>query len=112
MPRQKTDNDWTEYETPWVEETDEAFKYRVESRTDPLNFHTVDLSQRGGHGACTCTFFRIVANPNWRRHGKRIPYAPKRHGVSECIHIRAAWEHFHENVTVPVMKKFEKGIPL
>jgi hypothetical protein len=109
MPREKTNDSWTEYQTPWVEETDTPFVYRVESRSEFLT-HTVDLTQRGGHGACTCQFFTIRANSNFRRHGKFIPYAPKRQGVSECAHIAAARAHYHVNVTIPMLAKFRNGI--
>ena len=112
MPREKTNDQWTEYRVPWVEETDTPFVYRVESRSDAeFGFHTVDLTQRGGHGACTCVYFQIRANPNFRRHGKHIPYAPKREGCSECAHIRAALDHHHIHVTIPMLAKFKNGIP-
>ncbi len=112
MPREKTNDAWTEYQSPWVEETDVPFVYRVESRSDPeFGFHTVDLTQRGGHGCCTCRHFQIVANPSYRRHGKHIPYAPKRQGVSECAHIRAALDHYHQHCTIPMLATFRNGIP-
>jgi hypothetical protein len=108
----KTNDAWTEYETPWVtEDTGVPFRYFVESLSEPGMTHTVDLTQRGGHGACTCTHFRLVANPNFRRHQQWIPYAPKRQGVSECKHIRAAWDYYHLNVTVPLMNRLKNGIP-
>jgi hypothetical protein len=110
-PRTKPNDQWTEYEAAWVEEVEgEPFRYRVESHSEPLFFHTVDLTQRGGHGACTCKHFQVVANPNFRRHGKHIPYAPKREGVSECRHIRAALDHFHLHVTIPMLASFKNGI--
>lgn len=108
---EKTNDAWTDYETPAVSETDVPFVYRVESRSEPGMHHTVDLTQRGGHGACTCQFFQIRANSNFRRHGKHIPYAPKRHGVSECAHIRAALDHYHQHVTIPLLASFRHGIP-
>jgi hypothetical protein len=112
MPREKTNDAWTEYDAPWVEETDIPFTYRVESRSDKdFAFHTVDLTQRGGHGACTCRFFTIRAASNFRRHFRHIPYAPKREGVSECVHIRAALDHYHQHVTIPMLANFRHGIP-
>lgn len=111
MPKEKTNDRWTEYESPWVEETDTPFVYRVASRSESL-FHTVDLTQRGGNGACTCQFFRIRAASNFRRHQSFIPYAPKREGVSECVHIRAALDHYHVHVTIPMLAAFRNGIPL
>lgn len=107
--RSKPNDAWTDYRVPYVSETDEPFVYRVESRSEFLE-HTVDLTQRGGHGACTCTFFRIRAAANFRRHQKFIPYAPKREGVSECAHIAAAREHYHQHVTIPMLAKFRNGI--
>ena len=106
----KANDAYTEYNVPGVAETDEPFVYVVESRSEFLT-HRVDLTQRGGHGACTCTHFRMVANPNYKRHGKFIPYAPKRHGVSECAHIRATLEYYHQNVTIPMLAAFKNGIP-
>lgn len=112
MPREKTNDAWTEYQTPWVEETDVPFVYHVESRSNPeVGFHTVDLTQRGGQGCCTCRHFQIVANPNFRRHGRWIPYAPQRHGVSECAHICAAREFHHVHCTIPMLASFRNGIP-
>lgn len=111
MPRERTNDAWTEYNPPAVEESDVPFVYLVESRSEPGLHHTVDLTQRGGHAACTCRFFQVVANPNFRRHGKWIPYAPKRQGVSECAHIRAAADHFHKYVSIPMLDAFRNGIP-
>ena len=107
----KVNEKWSAYDPPWVEDVPgEPFRYRVESKTEPGLFHTVDLTQRGGHGVCTCTHFQIVAAPNFRRHGNWIPYAPGRHGVSECKHIRAAFDHFHLYVTVPMLGGMRDGI--
>jgi hypothetical protein len=111
MKAERTNDKWTEYEAPWVSEVEgEPFTYRVQSRSESGMAHTVDLTQRGGHGACTCTFFQIRANSNFRRHGQHIPYAPKREGVSECIHIRSALDFFHVNVTIPMLASFKNGI--
>lgn len=110
MKTSKPNDAWTDYVVPSVSETSVPFTYSVESRSS-FESHTVDLTQRGGHGACTCTHFRIVANPNFRRHGRHIPYAKGRAGVSECAHIRAALEHYHLNVTIPLLAKFQAGIP-
>lgn len=113
MPTKERANDaWTDYQTPWVEETDVPFTYRVESRSsDNFGHYTVDLTQRDGMGYCSCYHFQFVANPNFRRHGKFIPYAPKREGVSECAHISAAREYYHQHVTIPMLAKFKNGIP-
>ena len=108
---EKTNDARTGYEPPAVEETDVPIVNRVSSRTEPGMHHTVDLTQRGGHGCCTCTFFRIRANPDFRRHGQWIPYAPKRVGTSECAHIRAAADHYHLHVTIPMLARFRNGIP-
>lgn len=112
MARERTNDQWTKYESPFVEEDGTApFRYRVESRTKPLTWHLVDLTTRGGHGACDCIDFQMVANPNYRRHGKWIPYGPSREGRSECVHLRAAFDHYHLNVTVPMLARFKNGIP-
>ena len=109
--RRKTNDAWTEYDPPWVEEIPgEPFAYAVQSHSDPSSWHRVDLTQRGGHGACTCEHFQLVACPNWRRHQQWIPYAPGRQGVSECRHIRAAWDYWHIQTAVPMMAGFENGI--
>lgn len=111
MARVKVNDDWTEYETPWVEEVPgEAFRFRVESISEPGLWHLVDLTERGGHGMCDCKFFQAVANPNFRRHGRWIPYAPQRHGVSECKHLAAARDHYHLYVTIPMLARFKAGI--
>ena len=110
--RSKPNDKWTSYNPPWVEEVeDEPFRYRVESQGEPGKWHLVDLTERGGHGMCDCKHFQTVANPNFRRHGERIPYMPKRQGVSECKHIAAAFDHFHLYVTVPMLARFKNGIP-
>lgn len=111
MKAERTNDQWTEYETPWVSETDVPFTYRVESRSEPGIAHTVDLTQRGGHGCCSCRFFVVRAAANFRRHRLHIPYAPKREGVSECVHIRAALDYYHVHVTIPLLAKFKNGIP-
>jgi hypothetical protein len=112
MIPERINDKWTEYEAPWVSEVEgEPFTYRVESRSEPGLAHTVDLTQRGGHGACTCAFFQIRAAANFRRHQQHIPYAPKREGVSECAHIRAALDFFHVNTTIPMLASFKNGIP-
>jgi hypothetical protein len=112
MPRDRVNDIFTEYSPPWVEEVPgEPFRYRVESQSEPLKWHLVDLTERGGHGMCDCKHFQTVAGPNFRRHGKWIPYAPKRNGVSECKHLRAAWDHYHLYVAIPMMKSFKAGIP-
>lgn len=111
MPRAKVNDAFTEYDPPWVEEDPGVpFRYRVESKTEPGVWHLVDLTDRGGHGACSCKHFQTVANPNFKRHGQWIPYAPKREGVSECKHIAAAFHHYHLYVTVPMMASFRSGI--
>ena len=109
--RTKVNDRWTTYDPPWVEEDHGApLRYRVESRSG-AHWHLVDLTARGGHGRCSCVFFQMVADPNFRRHGNWIPYAPGREGVSECKHIRAAFDHHHLYVTVPMLARFKNGIP-
>lgn len=107
----KPNDAWTEYDPPAVEETAVPFTYTVSSRSCPSMSHTVDLTQRGGHGACTCEFFRFRAAANFRRHQSYIPYAPNRQGVSECVHIRAALDHMHIHVTIPMLHSLRNGIP-
>jgi hypothetical protein len=109
--RAKVNDKWTEYDPPWVEPDGTVpFRYRVESKSQEL-WHYVDLTARNGHGRCSCMFFQTVAAPNFKRHGGWIPYAPKRQGVSECKHIRAAFDHFHLYVAVPMLAKMRDGIP-
>lgn len=108
--REKPGDIFSEWDVPWIEEVPgEPFRYRVESKTDPSKWHLVDLTERGGHGMCDCEHFTFTANPNFRRHLKFIPYAPGRHGVSECRHIRAAFEHYHQHVTQPMLSRFKNG---
>ncbi|GAA5117096.1 hypothetical protein JIN84_17930 [Luteolibacter yonseiensis] len=110
--RAKVNDRWTEYDPPWVEPDGSApFRYRVESKSMPDLWYLVDLTARNGHGRCSCIHFQTVADPNYRRHGSWIPYAPKRQGVSECKHLRAAWDYHHLHVTVPMMDRFKNGIP-
>jgi len=111
MRRTKANDQWTEWECPWVEEIPgEPFRYWVSSVSEPTKNHLVDLTERGGHGMCGCLFFQTIANPNFRRHGRYIPYAPKRQGVSECKHIAAALAHHHQYVTIPMLARFKAGI--
>lgn len=107
---EKPNDPWTDNESPSVVETDEPFVYHVSSKSNPSMPYVVDLSQRGGNGACGCVYFMMVANPAFRRHGKWIPYAPGRQGASECKHIRAAFDHYHQHVTIPMLAKFRNGI--
>jgi hypothetical protein len=108
--REKTNDRWVTYETPWVEELpNEPFRYRVESRRG--HSHIVDLTERDGHGVCTCEYFQFVARPNHKRHGEWIPFAPGRHGTTECRHIRAALDYFHKHVTMPMLSRLKAGIP-
>lgn len=110
--KERANDKWTEYEAPWVSEVEGTpFTYRVQSRSEPGMAHTVDLTQRGGHGCCSCTFFTMVANPNFKRHRNFIPYNKGRHGVSECPHICAAREYCHVHTIIPMLAKLSNGIP-
>lgn len=112
-PAERTNDRWTDYETPLVEEDgDIPFRYRVQSFTEPHAWHVVDLTWRDGRGHCSCKNFECVAQPNFRRLGFSIPYAKGRHGCTECKHIRAAFDYMHEHVTIPMLAKFRNGIPL
>jgi len=112
MAKQRVNAPWTTYPSSWVEEIPgEPFRYYVQSESRPEIFHMVDLTENDGNGCCTCENFQMVAYPNWKRHGKWIPYAPGRQGCSECRHIRAALDHFHETVTRPMLAGFKAGIP-
>lgn len=107
----RTNDAWTDYIPPLVLEVeDEPFRYWVESQSEKDKVHLVDLTERGGRGMCDCLHFQTVANPNFRRHGMHIPYAPKRQGVTECKHIAAAFAHYHEFVTVPMLARFKAGV--
>ena len=106
----KANDRWTTYDPPMVrEDGDVPFRYIVESRSDDGE-HVVDLTSRGGLGACSCRDFEIRANPNFRRTGEFIPYAPKREGRSDCVHLEAVKAHFYQFVTVPLLARFRNGI--
>ena len=112
MIRQQPTDLWTEGSSPWVEPDGTVpFRYRVESFSKPESHHIVDLTAREGHGECSCIHFATVARPNFERTGKWIPWAKGRQGVSECIHLRSAWDYFHMNTAVPMMAAFSNGIP-
>lgn len=108
----KPNDQWTEEPVPYVEEDGNApFRYRIESESRPFEWNLVDLTDRNGLGSCSCIDFETRANPNYKRHGKHIPYAPKREGRTDCRHLAAAKEHFYQNVTVPMLAKMHAGIP-
>ncbi|MEY3895580.1 MAG: hypothetical protein RLZZ214_1099, partial [Verrucomicrobiota bacterium] len=87
-PPSKPNDAWTEEPVPHVEEDGNApFRYRIESESRPFEWNLVDLTDRGGLGSCSCEDFQIRAHPNFRRHGKHIPYAPQRQGRSDCRHL-------------------------
>lgn len=109
--KKRVNDKWTSYDPPWVEpDGNIPFRYRVES-SNPDIWHVVDLTARNGQGRCSCVHFQMVADPNYRRHKSWIPYALGRHGVSECKHIRAAFDHFHLYTAVPMLARFRDGIP-
>lgn len=109
--RAKVNDKWTEYSPPWVEpDPGVPFRYRVESKSNLELWYVVDLTARNGHGRCSCVNFQMVAEPNFRRHGSWIPFAPGRAGCSECRHLRAARDYHHLYFTVPLMAKFRDGI--
>jgi hypothetical protein len=111
-PPAKFNDAWTEEPVPYVEEDHGIpFRYKVESDSRPLEWNLVDLTDRGGLGSCSCEDFKIRANPNFTRHGKHIPYAPKRQGRTDCRHLAAAKEYFYQTVTVPMLAKMRDGIP-
>lgn len=84
------------------------YHYIVQSSTRDMQ-HTVDLTQRGGHGTCTCEHFRYTASRSFQQHGMYVPYAAGERQCSECKHIRAALEHFHLHVTMPLLESFGDG---
>ncbi len=87
------------------------FRYWVLSERDPADKYLVDLTARGGFGACQCIHFETVCSPNFRETGVRVPYQRGNTTVAtECKHIARALQHFHLHVTVPMLSKFEKGI--
>lgn len=111
MPSFRPNDASNEWETPLVaEDGDIPFRYLVESRSGDI-VHTVDLTARDGHGECDCMDFQTRANPNFKRHGQFIPYAPKREGRSECVHIAAARDHYHLTISIPMLARFRNGIP-
>lgn len=110
MSRTRPNDQFTEYSPPWVEEIEgEPFRYRVESQSG-AGFHTVDLTEREGHGRCSCKDFEIRAVPNFKRHGQHIPYSPGRAGCSECKHLAAAFHHLHLHCTQPMLASFKAGV--
>lgn len=110
-PREKVNDQWTVYDPPWIEEVPgEPARYWVDSG-DSSRRYLVDLTERDGLGACTCEFYQFTAYPNYRRHGRHIPYEPKRIGVSDCKHLCAAKEHWYQYVTVPMLASIRDGIP-
>jgi len=92
-----------------IEDGSAAFRYQVGSQTS-LDWYLCDLTDRDGLGSCSCIDFETRANPNHKRHGRHIPYAPKREGRTDCRHLAAAKEHFYQNVTVPMLAKMKNGI--
>lgn len=109
---EKVNDQWTDYRVPTVEEDHGSpFRYWVESDNDFDRRYLVDLTANGGRGRCSCVHFQMVAEPNRKRlEGQHIPYAPKRQGVTECKHIRAAFDYYHEHVTVPMLAAMKNGI--
>ncbi len=111
MSREKVNDVWTVYDPPWVEEIpDEPMRYWVDSGSTGRR-HLVDLSERDGLGMCGCEFYQYTAYPNWKRHGLHIPYEPKRIGVSECKHIRAALDHWDKYYGRVFRARFKDGVP-
>ncbi len=73
---------------------DTPMTYKVESWERPGSHHTVDLSELGGNGACTCTDFNVrclsnlkKADGKWTHYGVPGKPNPKR---SMCKHIFCA----------------------
>jgi len=109
-PPSKPHDRWVSHDVPFVTEDGNAFgRYRVESRSGEA-FHIVDLTDRGGLGACDCIDFQTRAAPNYRRIGEWIPYAPGRQSRSDCAHLEAAKAHFYAHVTVPMLAKMRHGV--
>lgn len=94
----------------------ELFKYWVSSRTE-REWHVVDLTERSGHGVCTCAHFRFVANPNFRRLnvGRRagdfrcMPYG--RDEPTECAHIALAQRVVTERFMKRIQSSCRSGAP-
>lgn len=111
----------------------ELWRYRVESHTEGDIAHSVDLSEMGGAGTCTCPFWKFNVSRNLERLADRaqddarldgealsrheallsahIPYSKGRKGVTECKHIRAAREHLYKHRVRPLLASFTKGVP-
>ena len=73
-------------------------RYRVESWNDPANPHTVDLSEAGGMGICSCRDCQTTVARNRKRFpGKWVFYGtpdkPNRDRTL-CRHIEAAHKRF------------------
>lgn len=80
------------YKGRWVEPVrGQALVYRVESRTDPDNPHTCDLSQLHGHGICTCRRWQTACV---RALNQGLPYFA--HETS-CAHLHSAREYWMQH---------------
>lgn len=94
----------------------ELFRYWVSSRTEQ-EWHTVDLSERDGHGVCTCHHFRFVALPNFRRLNRDrrvgqqrcVPYGQE--NPTECAHIALAQRVVTERFTKRLQAMTRPGVP-
>lgn len=102
-----------------VKETDEPFVYNVQSHSGQEDYRVI-LTERitedgRAHGVCQCVWFQTNADPNLTRYGKRIPYAVVlgnvRDSATECKHIAAARAYYDHSVTLPMLGKFQQGIP-
>lgn len=76
----------------------EPMRYRVESWNDPANPHTVDLSEAGGLGICSCRDCQTTVARNRKRFpGKWVfygtPEKPNRDRTL-CRHIEAGHKRY------------------
>ena len=86
----------------------EPFRYWVASENSK-SWHLVDLTERGGQGACDCHDFQCRANPNWRRFGKHIPWG--RVGRTDCKHIHVAKMKVDRDFNVSLRHACRNGVP-
>jgi len=94
----------------------ELLRFWVESKTR-ADWHLVDMSTRQGHGSCDCEAFTFCFYPNWKRHGRHVPYeyhpdtgkCGNSHEASECSHIRACRERLYTDFVLRLWAMQEQG---
>ena len=103
-----------------VEESEGFSRYWVTSETMRDRRYLVDLTDRiddagRAHGRCDCTFYQTTVTGNYNKDQTHRPYRLTWSGqvaefVTECKHIKAAREHFHLTVTMPMLAIMRDGV--